>query len=99
MKEYDVLKGKDVLILGLAKSGYESAKLCHKLGANVTVNDGKDLTSDPHALELINQGIDVISGEHPISLLDNNPLVVKNPGIPYSIPLLQEALNKGLDII
>ncbi|MDN8776899.1 Mur ligase family protein, partial [Staphylococcus aureus] len=31
--------------------------------------------------------------------LDNKPLIVKNPGIPYNIPLLQEAMNQGLDII
>ncbi|GGI41607.1 UDP-N-acetylmuramoyl-L-alanine--D-glutamate ligase [Mammaliicoccus stepanovicii] len=99
MKEFDALKGKDVLILGLAKSGYESAKLCQKLGANVIVNDGKDLTSDPHASELMSQGIKVISGEHPLYLLDNNPLIVKNPGIPYSIQLLVEAENRNLDII
>lgn len=46
MKAYDALIEKPVLILGLAKSGYESAKLCHKLGADVTVNDGKDLSSN-----------------------------------------------------
>lgn len=79
MKAYDALIEKPVLILGLAKSGYESAKLCHKLGADVTVNDGKDLSSDPHALELEQQGIRVISGEHPLSLLDNKPLIVKKP--------------------
>ena len=99
MKPYTGLKDKNVLILGLAKSGYESAKLCKKLGANVIVNDGQDLTNNPHALELVNDGIKVISGEHPLSLLDNNPLIVKNPGIPYKIPLLQEALNKNLKII
>nr|WP_263313583.1 UDP-N-acetylmuramoyl-L-alanine--D-glutamate ligase [Mammaliicoccus sp. Marseille-Q6498] len=99
MKNYEALKDRDVLILGLAKSGYESAKLCQKLGANVTVNDGKDLSNDPHAVELMNQGITVISGEHPLSLLNSNPIIVKNPGIPYSIPLLQEAENKGLEII
>ncbi|MBU3874187.1 Mur ligase family protein, partial [Staphylococcus coagulans] len=41
----------------------------------------------------------VIGGEHPLSLLYNKPLIVKNPGIPYNIPLLQEAMNQGLDII
>ncbi|WP_323702664.1 UDP-N-acetylmuramoyl-L-alanine--D-glutamate ligase [Mammaliicoccus sp. Dog046] len=99
MKTYDDLQGKDVLILGLAKSGYESAKLCHKLGANVVVNDGKDISKDPHAVELQELGIEVIGGEHPMSLLNNRPLIVKNPGIPYHIPLLEEAVKQGLDII
>ena len=49
MQNYTGLEDKDVLVLGLAKSGYEAAKLLTKLGAIVTVNDGKDLSQDPHA--------------------------------------------------
>ena len=41
MLNYTGLENKDVLVVGLAKSGYEAAKLLVKLGANVTVNDGK----------------------------------------------------------
>ena len=41
MQNYTGLEDKDVLVLGLAKSGYEAAKLLTKLGAIVTVNDGK----------------------------------------------------------
>ena len=47
MLNYTGLENKDVLVVGLAKSGYEAAKLLVKLGANVTVNDGKDLSKDP----------------------------------------------------
>ncbi len=41
MLNYTGLENKNVLVVGLAKSGYEAAKLLSKLGANVTVNDGK----------------------------------------------------------
>ena len=44
MLNYTGLEGKNVLVLGLAKSGYEAAKLLTRLGANVVVNDGKDLS-------------------------------------------------------
>ena len=37
MQNYTGLEDKDVLVLGLAKSGYEAAKLLTKLGAIVTV--------------------------------------------------------------
>ena len=52
MLNYTGLENKDVLVVGLAKSGYEAAKLLSKLGANVTVNDGKDLSQDAHAKDL-----------------------------------------------
>lgn len=52
MLKYKGLEGKNVLVVGLAKSGYEAAKLLHHLGANVTVNDGGDLSKDPHAKDL-----------------------------------------------
>ncbi|MCG7338718.1 UDP-N-acetylmuramoyl-L-alanine--D-glutamate ligase [Staphylococcus sp. ACRSN] len=99
MLNYSGLENKDVLVVGLAKSGYEAAKLLNKLGAKVIVNDGKDLSNDSHAKDLENMGITVIGGEHPLSLLDNNPVIIKNPGIPYHVPLIDAAVKKGLKIL
>ena len=99
MLKYRGLENKNVLVIGLAKSGYEAAKLLNKLGANVIVNDGKDLSQDAHAIDLENEGIKVIGGEHPLSLLDSHPIIVKNPGIPYTVPLIEAAVEKGLTIL
>ena len=99
MLKYTELENKNVLVIGLAKSGYEAAKLLKKLGANVIVNDGKDLSQDAHAIDLENLGITVIGGEHPLSLLDSNPIIFKNPGIPYNVPLIEAATEKGLKIL
>ncbi|SUK15709.1 UDP-N-acetylmuramoylalanine--D-glutamate ligase [Staphylococcus agnetis] len=99
MLNYTGLKGKKVLVIGLAKSGYECAKLLHLLGADVTVNDGKDLTHDAHAHDLETMGIKVVSGAHPLALLDESPIIFKNPGIPYSISILEEAEKRGLKIL
>ena len=99
MQNYTGLEDKDVLVLGLAKSGYEAAKLLTKLGAIVTVNDGKDLSQDPHAKDLETMGVTVVGGEHPLSLLDKSPMIVKNPGIPYHLPILIEAQKRGLKIV
>ena len=99
MQNYTGLEDKDVLDLGLAKSGYEAAKLLTKLGAIVTVNDGKDLSQDPHAKDLETMGVTVVGGGHPLSLLDKSPMIVKNPGIPYHLPILIEAQKRGLKIV
>lgn len=99
MLNYTGLENKDVLVVGLAKSGYEAAKLLSKLGAKVTVNDGKDLSQDAHAKDLEAMGIKVVSGSHPTSLLDNDPIVIKNPGIPYTVSIIDEAVKRGLKVL
>jgi len=91
---------KKILVLGLAKSGVSAASLLHKLGAFVTVNDFKPLEENPDAQGLLEQGIKVICGSHPIELLDEGfELIVKNPGIPYTNPLVAGALERNIPII
>jgi UDP-N-acetylmuramoylalanine--D-glutamate ligase len=91
---------KKILVLGLAKSGVTAASLLHKLGAFVTVNDMKQLSENPEAQGLLEQGIKVVCGSHPIELLDEGfELIVKNPGIPYRNPLVQGAIEKGIPVI
>ncbi len=91
---------KKILVLGLAKSGVGAASLLHKLGAFVTVNDYKPLAENSEAQELLEQGITVICGGHPIELLDEGfELIVKNPGIPYHNPMVEGALKRGIPII
>ena len=100
MKETAKYSEKKVLVLGLAKSGVMAASLLHKLGAFVTVNDMKPLSENPEAQGLLEQGIKVICGSHPIELLDEGfELIVKNPGIPYRNPLVKGALEKGIPVI
>ncbi|MCG7420315.1 UDP-N-acetylmuramoyl-L-alanine--D-glutamate ligase [Macrococcoides goetzii] len=99
MKHITSYQGKNILVLGLGKSGYETAKLLHLLGAKVTVNDGKDISLTNEAKELEALEIKVVSGHHPIELLDGIDLIVKNPGIPYRIPFIQEALDHNIQII
>lgn len=91
---------KKVLVLGLAKSGVSAASLLHRLGAFVTVNDKKPLSENPEAQSLLEQGITVICGEHPIELMDEGfEIIVKNPGIPYHNPMIERAIEKDIPII
>jgi UDP-N-acetylmuramoylalanine--D-glutamate ligase len=91
---------KKVLVLGLAKSGVGAANLLHRLGAFVTVNDNKPLSENPEAQGLLEQGITVICGSHPVELLDEGfELIVKNPGIPYHNEMVQAAIEKEIPVI
>lgn len=92
--------GKKVLVVGLAKSGMSAARLLIQLGAIVTVNDKQNFTDNSAAQELLSEGITVVTGSHPIELLDENfTLIVKNPGIPYDNPLIAAALQRQIPII
>lgn len=92
MKNIIQYKHRKVLVLGLARSGVSAASLLHKLGAFVTVNDQKPFSENPEAQGLLEQGIKVICGSHPVELLDEGfELVVKNPGIPYDNPMIKKS--------
>ena len=53
MKSVTQFENKKVLVLGLAKSGEAAARLLAKLGAIVTVNDGKPFEENPSAQALL----------------------------------------------
>lgn len=92
--------GKRVLVLGLARSGVAAAKLLHQAGAHVTVNDRKERRDAPEAAELEQLGVRVVCGGHPPDLIHVNlDCVVKNPGIPYSIPPIQQALRRRIPVV
>lgn len=100
MKKINAYHHKKVLVLGLAKSGVSAASLLHSLGAFVTVNDKKTLSENPEAQGLLEQGITVICGDHPVELIDEGfELIVKNPGIPYHNPMIERAAERGIPVI
>ncbi len=99
MKNTQQFLNKKILVLGLSKSGYAAAKLLQSLGADVTVNDYSPEEGNVEAQSLKNEGIRVICGGHPPNILEEGfSLVVKNPGIPYTNPVVQSALVKELPI-
>jgi UDP-N-acetylmuramoylalanine--D-glutamate ligase len=100
LRNNDFFQGKQYLVLGLAKSGYAAARLLHRLGAKVVVNDQKSLDGDPHAGQLHEIGIEVIGGGHPADLLDRPfDAIVKNPGIPYTNPVIKKAVARDISVV
>lgn len=99
MLENQEFANKKILVIGLAKSGVSVAKLLCNVGAIVTVNDRTPLEESREAQELVEHGIRVISGGHPVELLEEKfDFVVKNPGIPYSNVMVATAIEKNIPV-
>ncbi|WP_139489955.1 UDP-N-acetylmuramoyl-L-alanine--D-glutamate ligase [Brevibacillus dissolubilis] len=97
MKAYE---NKQVVVLGLAKSGVAVAKLLHRFGAMIIVNDQKPREQATGVEELEALGIQVITGYHPDDLIHPGvSLVVKNPGIPYTAKPVAQAIELGIPVI
>ncbi|MGP4106893.1 UDP-N-acetylmuramoyl-L-alanine--D-glutamate ligase [Virgibacillus sp. L01] len=99
MKTLDNFPYSHVLVLGLAKSGTAAAKLLLQSGKSVRVNDKKASDNGNAVYELKSMGAEVITGSHPLSVLDGIEIVIKNPGIPYDNPVLVEAEKRDIPII
>ncbi|UUX34005.1 UDP-N-acetylmuramoyl-L-alanine--D-glutamate ligase [Fundicoccus culcitae] len=94
------LSNQKVLVLGYALTGKSVTQFLLEQGAIVTVNDRGDLSQDPSVPLFIEQGATFVTGSHPIDLLDENfSFIVKNPGIPYTIPIIEEALRRKIQVI
>ena len=98
MNQIDQFANKKVFVLGMGMTGPSVARLLHAQGCDVLVNDGSDEEHEAANL-LRQQGIQVISGSHPLELLDASfDYVIKNPGIPYSHPLVVKAQQLNIPI-
>ena len=93
-----MFKGKKVFILGMARSGFEAAKILAD-DNTVLVTDTKE--QDPEQVKLLeNMGVKVVITEDPLPLLDNSfDVMVKNPGIKYTNPAVLKARELGMDVI
>lgn len=86
-----------VLVLGAARSGIAAAAYLRNIGANVTINTGSEPSTEER-MKIEALGIKGVFGSHPLELLETADVIVKNPGIPYHIPLLQAALERNIPI-
>ena len=95
------LEGKNILVIGAARSGLASAKFLAEQGARVYLNDLKNRESfSPDSLEgLEKRGVQLILGGHPDMDSLNLDMVVLSPGVPMSIEPVKIARGRGLAVI
>lgn len=91
---------KNVLIVGLAKTGVSTIKYLNKLGLNVFVNDIKTKESLSEILDELKdiKNVEYILGYHPENI-DNIDLVVVSPGVPLDLDFILKIKSKNIKLI
>lgn len=85
-----------VLVIGSAKSGFAVAKLLRKQGYDVIITDQNEIKNKN---ELEDLGIQVVDGGHPDWLKNTEyEFVVKNPGIKYSVDIIDYFVRNHIKI-
>jgi UDP-N-acetylmuramoylalanine--D-glutamate ligase len=86
-----------VLILGAARQGQALARWLARHGARVTLNDLRPL-DDMRAAQASLADVDVewVLGSHPMELLERVDLVCPSGGVPLTLPIVQEAVQRGI---
>ena len=95
------LKGKKIVVVGLARTGVAVAKFASERGAIVTVTDMKTKSELHEAVKQLvpYRKIKYELGRHQIKTFLASDLIVVSPGVPLNIEPLVEAKNKNKEII
>jgi UDP-N-acetylmuramoylalanine--D-glutamate ligase len=93
------ISGRNILIVGAARSGLAAADFLHSCGAHVTINDAKSESELTVAPALRRKGIEVVAGSHPPEIFEQAELIVASPGVPLALEAFQHARAAGVEII
>ena len=97
-----MFENKKILILGLARSGYQAAKILSSKGNEIILNDfsKEDKLDASQIQELRELGVTLVLGSHPDELLDDSfDYLIKNPGVPIDHKYVVQAKKLGIEVI
>lgn len=89
---------KETIILGAGESGVGAALLAQSLGRRVFVSDAGQ-PADRFLRELLDAGIEYEAGGHDQARILEAGIVIKSPGIPDKVALIQALKAKGVEVI
>jgi UDP-N-acetylmuramoylalanine--D-glutamate ligase len=93
------LKGKRVLVVGLARTGVATALFCAAHGARVTATDSQPASQLVEVLlKLQAAGVACEVGAHSEQLFVRQDLIVASPGVPADAPALVAARAQGVTV-
>jgi UDP-N-acetylmuramoylalanine--D-glutamate ligase len=87
-----------LVVLGAGESGVGAAILAKKQGFDVFLSDNKSITKELQII-LEEESISWEAGTHTLAPMKGARIVVKSPGIPDSISLIQELKSQGSAIV
>lgn len=99
----DLIKGKEIIVVGMARSGVAAAELLSVLGAaKITVTDQKkpsELETEIRKIERLN-GVTAVVGSDPLYLVNEKiSMIVKSPGVPPANELFLKADKLKIPVI
>jgi UDP-N-acetylmuramoylalanine--D-glutamate ligase len=94
-----IVRGQNILVVGLGRSGAAAAEFLADRGARVTVNDAKPEVELKDAQALREKGVEIVAGAHPAELFEKSDLIVASPGVPLALAPFQKARAAGVPVI
>jgi len=95
----DDWEGKHLVIVGAARQGLALAKYLSKYGVKITITDQRDEKVLYTAQQDFQEGqINWVLGGHPIEILDDADLLSLSGGVPLTIPLVKEAIQRDIPL-
>ena len=99
MKPGIELAGKQVLVVGLARTGIATALFCAARGARVTATEERAESQIPEtAAKLRAAGVTLEMGGHRPQTFIEQDLIVPSPGVPLMMPALAAARVTGIPV-
>ncbi len=89
------LRGKKVLVVGLARTGLAAVNFLLEKGARVVVTDLKERSELAEFVDRLKPGATLRLGEHRDGDFNSAELIVLSPGVPRDLPLLRSAAERG----
>ena len=94
------LNGKNVVVVGAARSGTAAAAFARHRGARVTLSDRCPSESlGPVPAQMAAQGVALELGGHRMETFIGADLIVVSPGVPHTIAPLAAARARGIPVI
>jgi UDP-N-acetylmuramoylalanine--D-glutamate ligase len=91
--------GRRVLILGAARQGIALARWLSRHGANVTLNDSRQVEALTSAqASLADTDVKWAAGGHPLELLEQTDVLCLSGGVPLTLPIVQEAFKRNIPV-
>jgi UDP-N-acetylmuramoylalanine--D-glutamate ligase len=94
------LKHTKALVVGMGRSGFETASFLTRRGARVTISEmaGEDEMGEA-ARKFRELGVQTEFGGHVIDTFTDADVIVISPGVPHTIPPVQAAQKKGIPLL
>jgi UDP-N-acetylmuramoylalanine--D-glutamate ligase len=95
-----MLQNKQVVVVGLGRSGVATTRFLVRQGARVTVTDRASADTLKGSIAALNgMRVRLKLGGHDARDFETADLVVLSPGVPHTLPMLEPAWVNGIPVV